>query len=465
MPGFGKNDLSRHGRRRAPLPPELRRVNVNAAGIDIGAGQHYVAVPEGRDPQGRAVRQFGCFTDDLCALADWLSQCGIETVAMESTGVYWIPLFELLAERGFDVKLVDPRRLKNVPGRKSDVLDCQWIQQLHTFGLLSGAFRPEDQICVLRSYLRQRAMLVRYASDHIRHMQKALEQMNVKLTQVVTDVTGVTGMGIIRAILGGERDPKRLAALRDERCKNTEETIARALEGNWRSEHLFELRQAVELVAFYEKQLAACDKQIEAHLRRFEDKSGGQALAVSRKPKSRRGDPGFDARLHLLRLTGVDLTAIDGIEAHTALKVVSEIGVDMSRWPNEKCFASWLGLSPGSKITGGKLLSGRTKPCANRAATALRLAAWSLHRSRSALGAYYRRMKARLGPAKAITATAHKLARLIYRMLRFGTTYVDRGQEHYELRYRDRILRNLSRRARELGYELVKSDELSLAPA
>jgi hypothetical protein len=272
-------------------------------------------------------------------------------------------------------------------------------------------------------------------------------------------------MGIIRAILGGERDAKRLAALRDERCKNTEETIARALEGNWRSEHLFELRQAVELVDFYEKQLAACDKQIEAHLRRFEDKSGGQALPVSRKPKSRRGDPGFDARLHLLRLTGVDLTTIDGIEAHTALKVVSEIGVDMSRWSNEKCFASWLGLSPGSKITGGKPLSGRTKPSANRAAAALRLAAWSLHRNRSALGAYYRRMKARLGPAKAITATAHKLARLIYRMLRFGTTYVDRGQEYYELRYRDRILRNLSRRARELGYKLVKSDELSLVPA
>jgi len=386
-------------------------------------------------------------------------------VAMESTGVYWIPLYELLAERGFEVKLVDPRRLKNVPGRKSDVLDCQWIQQLHTFGLLSGAFRPDDQICVLRSYLRQRAMLVRYASDHIRHMQKALEQMNVKLTQVVTDITGVTGMGIIRAILGGERDPKRLAALRDERCKNTEETIARALEGNWRSEHLFELRQAVELVDFYEKQLAACDKAIEAHLRRFEDKSGGQALALSRKPKSRRGDPGFDARLHLLRLTGVDLTTIDGIEAHTALKVVSEIGVDMSRWRNEKCFASWLGLSPGSKITGGKLLSGRTKPCANRAATALRLAAWSLHRSRSALGAYSRRMKARLGPPKAITATAHKLARLIYRMMKFGSTYVDRGQDYYELRYRHRILRNISRRARELGYTLVKSDELSLAPA
>src|SRR5215475_9901183 len=265
------------------LPPELRRTNLNAAGVDVGAASHYVAVPDGRDSEGSDVRAFGAFTADLYALADWLIRCGIETVAMESTGVYWIPLFELLAERGFEVKLVDPRRLKNVPGRKSDVLDCQWIQQLHTFGLLSGAFRPDDQICVLRSYLRQRAMLVRYASDHIRHMQKALEQMNVKLTQVVTDITGVTGMGIIRAILGGERDPKRLAALRDERCKNTEETIARALEGNWRSEHLFELRQAVELVDFYQKQLAACDKQIEAHLRRFEDKSGGQALPVSRK--------------------------------------------------------------------------------------------------------------------------------------------------------------------------------------
>jgi transposase len=238
--------------RTATLPPELRRVNLNAAGIDIGAERHYVALPEGRDPEGGDVRAFGAFTADLYVLADWLTRCGIETVAMESTGVYWIPLFELLSERGFAVKLVDPRQLKHVPGRKTDVLDCQWIQQLHTFGLLSAAFRPDDQICVLRSYLRHRAMLVTYASHHIQHMQKALEQMNVKLAHVVSDIAGLTGLAIIRAILAGLRDPQALATLRDPRCKADAETIARALEGNWRSEHLFELRQAVELVEFYQ---------------------------------------------------------------------------------------------------------------------------------------------------------------------------------------------------------------------
>jgi transposase len=406
-------------------------VNLNAAGVDVGAQSHYVAVPQGRDPDGCDVRQFAAFTADLHALADWLHRCGIETVAMESTGVYWIPLFELLAERGFEVKLVDPRQLKNVPGRKTDVLDCQWIQQLHTFGLLAGAFRPDDQICVLRSYLRQRSMLVTYASHHIQHMQKALEQMNIKLAHVVSDITGVTGMSIIQAILNGERHPQELAKLRDRRCKNDEGTIARSLEGNWREEHLFEFRQAVELVNFYQKQIAAGDREIEARLGRFEDKSGGETLPHQpRKRKPRRNEPAFDGRNHLHRLTGVDLTRIDGIDAHTALKVVSEIGLDMTRWPSEKHFASRLCLSPGSKISGGKRLSSRTKPSASRAAAALRLAANSLYHSKSALGAYFRRMNARLGAPMAITAAAHKLARLIYRMLRFGTEYLDRGQDY-----------------------------------
>ena len=320
--------------------------------------------------------------------------------------------------RGFEVKLVDPRQFKSVPGRKTDVRDCQWIQQLHTFGLLSAAFRPDDEICVLRSYLRQRAMLVTYASYHIQHMQKALEQMNLKLAHVVSDITGVTGMAIIRAILDGQRDPHELAKLRDRRCKTDEATIARALEGTWRSEHLFELRQAVELVEFYQKQIAACDRAIEAQLTRFEDKRGGQALSAEpRQRKARRTEPAFDARQHLYRVTGVDLTRIDGIDAHTALKVVGEIGLDMTRWPTEKNFASWLCLSPGSKITGGKRISGRTKPSASRAAAALRLAASSLYHSKSALGAYHRRMKACLRAPKAITATAHKLACLIYARL------------------------------------------------
>jgi transposase len=448
----------------AGLPPELRQVNLNAAGIDIGAESHYVAVPAGRDPAGGAVRQFGAFTDDLYALAEWLIRCGIDTVAMESTGVYWIPLFEVLSARGLEVKLVDPRQLKHVPGRKTDVVDCQWLQQLHTFGLLAAAFRPEDAICVLRSYLRQRAMLVSYAAQHIQHMQKALEQMNLKLGHVVSDITGVTGLAIIRAILAGQRDPGELAQLRDRRCQADAETLARALHGNWRPEHLFALRQAVELFECYHQQRAACDREIEAQLTRFAAKTAGPPLP--RKPgrrTARRTDLDFDARPHLHRLTGVDLTRLDGIEAHTALKIVGEIGLDMTRWPTEKHFASWLGLSPGSKISGGKRLSSRSKPSANRAAAALRLAASGLYHSKSALGAFYRRLKGRLGAPKAITATAHKLACLIYRLLRFGTEYVDPGQDYYERRYQNRVVSHLTRRARELGYTLVKNEALPVA--
>jgi transposase len=464
MPRSGRHPTHRVHRPR--LPPALRHVHLNAAGIDVGAGSHHVAVPPGRDPEGREVREFGAFTADLYALAAWLRRCGIETVAMEATGVYWIPLFELLAARGFEVRLVDPRQLKHVPGRKSDVLDCQWIQQLHTFGLLAAAFRPDDEICVLRSYLRQRAMLVAYAAHHIQHVQKALEQMNVKLTRVVSDVTGVTGMRIIRAILDGERTPHALAQLRDRRCQHDEETIARSLEGTWRPEHLFALRQAVELLDFYQQQIVACDCQIEAYLGRFDDKTAGHTLpATPRTRKPSRTAPTFDVRTHLYRLTGVDLTRIDGIDAPTALKVVAETGLDMSRWPSEKHFASWLTLAPGTKVSGGKTLSGRTKPSASRAAAALRLAAHSLHHSKSALGAFFRRLKARLGAPKAITATAHKLARLIYRMLKCGTEYVDQGQESYERRYRTRVLSTLTRRAQALGYTLIKTPAPSPAPS
>jgi len=450
--------------RPATLPPELRHVHLNAAGIDVGAGSHYVALPPGRDPEGRDVREFGAFTTELHALADWLCRCGIETVAMESTGVYWIPLFELLAERGLAVRLVDPRQLKHVPGRKSDVLDCQWIQQLHTYGLLAAAFRPDAEICVLRSYLRQRAMLVTYAAHHIQHVQKALEQMNIKLTRVVSDVTGVTGLRIIRAILEGQRDPRALARLRDRRCRHDEATIARALEGTWREEHLFALRQAVELLDFYQQQLGACDREIEAVLGRFDDKTGGHPLAAKpRTTASHRTAPAFDARSHLHRLTGVDLTRLDGIDAHTALKIVAETGLDMSRWPTEKHFTSWLSLAPGTKVTGGTQRSGRTKPSANRAAAALRFAAQSLAHSRSALGAFFRRLQARLGTPKALTAAAHKLARLIYRLLKFGTEYVDQGEEYYQERYRSRLVASLTRRAHALGYTLLETADLAQA--
>ena len=366
------------------LPAELSRVSLNAAGIDVGAGSHFVAVPEDRWDQ--PVREFEAFTADLYRLADWLAECRVETVAMESTGVYWIPLFGVLEERGFEVMLVDPSRIKNVPGRKTDVLDCQGLQQLHTYGLLSGSFRPEGEIRCLRSYLRQRAMLVEYASHHIQHMQKALTQMNVKLQHVISNITGKTGMTIVEAIVGGERNPRKLAALRDPRTRADEETIARSLQGHWREEHIFELTQALELYRTYQDKIAQCDREIERQLGRFEDRSNGEPPVGDAGKRSQGNAPRFDLRNHLHRMTGVDLTRIDGVDAFTALKVVGEIGTDMTRWPSAKHFASWLGLSPNNRITGGKVISSRTKASANRAAKALRLAANALHRSDSAQG-------------------------------------------------------------------------------
>ena len=440
-------------RQSGTRPAGLSLLNPNAAGIDVGASSHYVAVPADRAEQ--SVREFEAFTTDLYRLADWLAECGVETVVMESTGVYWIPLFGVLEERGFTVMLVDPRRIKNVPGRKTDVLDCQWLQQLHTYGLLSGAFRPEAEIRRLRSYLRQRAMLVQYASHHIQHMQKALTQMNVKLQHVISDITGKTGMDIMQAIVDGERDPRRLAQLRDHRIRADEATIAKSLRGHWREEHIFELSQALELYQVYQGKIAECDREIEAQLERFEDRSDGEPPAANGKKRNQKNAPRFDAQSHLYRMTGVDLTRIDGVDAHTALKVISEIGTDMTRWQSAKRFASWLGLSPHNRITGGKVISSRTKPSANRAAAALRLAANALHRSDSALGAFLRRKKAQLGAPKAITATAHKLARTIYSMLRYGQEYVDAGAEYYESQYRQRALRAAKRRAAQLGYDLV----------
>lgn len=460
----GKSDKSSsRGRGGIPyagskLPRSLSKVSLNAGGLDVGATQHYVAVPEGRAEV--AVRCFGTFTADLHALANWLQECEVETVAMESTGVYWIPVFEVLEERGFEVKLVEPGKLKNVPGRKTDVLDCQWIQQLHTYGLLEGSFRPEQDICVLRSYMRQRAMLVGYAGQHVLHMQKALMQMNIQLHHVISDITGATGMRILDAILSGQRDAHELAKLRDERCKNDEETIALALQGHWREDHLFALEQAVALYRFYHRQLAELDKRLETYLSRFEDRSDGKTLPREKKPKAGSNSPHFDMRNLVYKMTGVDLTVIDGICGHTALELVSEIGTDMSLWPTEKHFASWLCLCPGSKKTGGRLISGKTRRSANRAAAVLRLAASSLARSHCALGAYYRRIKARLGPAKAITATAHKLAKIVYNMLKHGKDYVDRGAEYYEKQYRERVLKNLSKRAAQFDLALVPAGSL-----
>lgn len=451
---MARRPSSRKSTASAGLPPQLQHVNLNAAGIDVGSTSHFVAVPEGRDTV--TVREFATFTADLHTLAGWLEQCGVDTVVMESTGVYWIPLFELLEARGFEVLLVDARKVKNVSGRKSDVLDCQWLQQLHTFGLLQAAFRPSDEIVVLRSYLRQRAMLIQGATTHIQHMQKALQQMNLLLHHVVSDVTGVTGMAIIRAILVGERDPQRLAQHRDVRCKNSPEVIAKSLVGSYREDHLFALAQAVALYETYQAQLAACDERIETYLSSL-DKLTDEPPPPPDKPRqSPKGNqPRFDARTLLYQLSGVDLTRIDGIEAGSALSLLAEIGTDMSRFKSANHFASWLGLCPGTKVSGGKRLSSKTKPTANRAATILRVAAGSLHHSRSALGAFYRRMAGRLGAPKAITATAHKLARIVYSMLKHGSAYVDAGQDYYERQYKARVVETLTRRAKEMGFELV----------
>jgi transposase len=440
--------------RPSSLPPQLQQVKGNAAAIDIGSTAHFVAVPEGRDSV--SVREFGTFTADLHLLADWLQQCDIDTVVMESTGVYWIPVFELLEQRGFTVLLVDARKVKNVSGRKSDVLSCQWLQQLHTFGLLQGAFRPADQIVPLRSYLRQRAMLIRGASMHIQHMQKALQQMNLLLHHVVADITGLTGMTIIRAILAGERDPQVLAQHRDPRCKNSAEVIAKSLVGNYRDEHLFALQQAVTLYDTYQTQIAACDQQIEAYLARLERVTDERPPpAPKRRQSPAHNQPRFDARTYLYQLTGVDLTRIDGIEAGSALALISEIGTDMTRWKSANHFASWLGLCPGTKVSGGRVLSSKTKPTATRAAVILRNSAARGHHSQSALGAYYRRMAARIGKMQAVTATAHKLARIVYSLLKYGTEYSDAGQDYYERQYKERVVRNLQQRAKALGFELV----------
>jgi transposase len=429
----------------------LSLTHPDAAGVDIGSASHWVAVPPDRDDE--PVREFASFTADLMALADWLQRCGIRTVAMESTGVYWVALYELLDSRGFEVILVNARHVKNVSGRKSDVLDCQWLQQLHSFGLLSGAFRPADAVCELRSITRQRAMLLRNQARSVQHMQKALTQMNLQLANVISDVAGVTGQAIVRAIVAGERDPHALASYRDCRIKASEDDIAKSLLGNWRGEHLFALKQALAVFDFCGTQLAECDGEIEQRLTALQKHQGSPAKGKKRS-KSKNA-PKFDVRDHLFKVCGVDLTRIDGIDVTTAMTVISEVGPDMSRFKTVKHFTSWLGLCPGTKISGGKVLGSRSKRTANRATQALKLAAAALRSSRSALGAFYRRMCARMDKAKAVTAAAHKLARLIYVMLTRGEEYTDQGQQYYEERYRERVVRQLNKRARQLGFELV----------
>lgn len=431
-------------------------INTHAAGIDIGSQSHFVAVPAYLTD--KPIREFSCFTEDLYQIADWLSSLGITTIAMESTGVYWIPLFEILEAKGFDVNLVNARHVKNAPGRKkTDVLDAQWIQKLHTFGMLTASFRPDDQICVLRSYLRQRDTITKSLSQHIQRMQKALQQMNVLLHNVIDDITGMTGLMIIRAIVDGERSTSKLASFRDKRCKNSIETIEKSLQGNFREEHIFSLKLALDSWDFNQAQLQDCDEKIERLLEQFDSKADPESFQPKKKAKAkkRKNQINFEATKAIYRITGVDFSPVHGLDDNVLLKIVSETGTDLSKWPTVKHFSAWLSLSPGSKITGGKVISSKTNRTKNKANLAFRLAAASLHRSNCALGAFLRRKKAQLGSPKAITATAHKLARIYYSMLKNGTQYVDLGQDHYEQKFKERVLKNLKKRAISHGFELV----------
>jgi transposase len=432
----------------------LAPINYRAAGVDIGATFHVAAVPA--DIDAEPVRTFRSFTGDLNRLADWLVGLGITTVAMESTGIYWIPLFEILEARGLDVVLVNARDAKNVPGRKTDVNDAQWIQQLHSYGLLRGSFRPGAEIVALRAYLRHRERMIEYAAAHVQHMQKALMQMNLQLHHVVSDITGVTGMKILRAIVAGERDADVLSSHRDVRCKASVATIRDALTGNYRPEHVFALRQSLELYDDYQTKLRACDAEIERTVRALPRDDEAAPPPAPRARQFQKNEPRFEIRTILHALLGVDLTQIHGLGAYSALRIVSECGTDMTRWPTSKHFTSWLTLAPGSKISGGKVLSARTRRSTNRATTLFRLAAVSVGRTSTALGAFFRRLAARAGKAKAVTATARKIAVVLYNTLRHGSAYVDPGVNYYEERYRQRTIENLRRRADALGFTLVE---------
>jgi transposase len=432
-------------------------IHRHAAGIDVGATFHVVAI--GAEREATPVRTFRSFTGDLHCLAEWLKATGITTVAMESTGVYWIPVFEILESRGFEVLLVNARDVKNVPGRKTDVNDAQWIQRLHQHGLLRGSFRPRQDVVALRAYLRHRERMVEYAASHVQHMQKALMQMNVQLHHVVSDITGVTGMRIIRAILGGERDPDVLAGCRDVRCKESRHTIREALIGNYRPEHLFALQQALELYEVYQERIQTCDRKVEETLRGLnEGREAPPDALAERRSKRQKNEPSFDIQPGLQVLLGVDPTRIHGIGPYLALRLVGECGDDMSRWPTAKHFTSWLTLAPGNKISGGRVLSSKTRRSASRAASLLRMAAISVGKTNTALGAFYRRMGARIGKAKAVTATARKLAVLFYNTLRYGTEYADPGADYYEERYKERVRKNLQRRAAALGLRLIEAE-------
>jgi transposase len=434
----------------------LEIVHPDAAGIDVGGDEHWVAISPERDAQ--PVRNFRCFTADLRQMAQWLVEKGVRSVAMQSTGVYWMPVLEVLEQHGLEVYLVNARHTKNLPGRKSDIQECQWLLKLHAFGLLNNSFQPADEIRVARSLWRQRGNLTALASSTIQRMQRALTEMNLQLGAVLSDLSGVSGMKIIGAILSGERDPWKLAALVDPGVKAKPAEIAKSLEGNWRDELLFILRQEFELYAVYQQKIAGCDTQLRQHLESFGGKVDLAAQPIGPKPKGKKGSknaPQFDLRSELYRITGIDWAQINGIDVLTAQTVITEAGADLKAFPSEKQFSSWLGLCPTNETSGGRVLNRRSRKVVNRAATALRTAASTLLRSQSYLGAQYRRLRTRLGAPKAITAMARKLACLFYRLIKHGQQYVDKGTEHYEARYREQQIRTLTKRAQKLGLQLV----------
>jgi len=437
----------------------LEVVHPDAAGIDIGNEVHYVAVPPNRSSE--AVRRFGCTTAELRAMADWLKQCGIQTVAMQSTGVYWIAVFDILEEAGLEVYLVNARETKNLPGRKSDVQESQWLMKLHTYGLLRNSFRPPQEIRTLRTYWRQRGDLVRAAGRHIQRMQKALTQMNIQLANVLSDISGKSGQAIIKAILQGERDAGELAALCDGRVQASQEEVAGSLEGNWQDDLLFVLQQEQDGYEFCQKQMAECDRHLKQCLQQRADRSQGASLPVEKRKerrKKKKGNyPQFDLRASLFRMAGADLTLMDSIDVMTAMTILSEVGWDMSKWKTEDHFVSWLRLCPDNRISGDKIIGKGRLPTNNRVTIALKMAASTLRTSQTYLGAQFRRLRTKLGPPVAIKAMAAKLARLVYRMLRFGMQYVDQGAEFYEAQHRKLQISHLKRKASQLGFQIIEA--------
>ncbi len=435
----------------------LEVIHPDAAGIDIGNESHYAAVPPSRDSQ--PVRCFGCTTAELKAMAAWLQQCRIRTVAMQSTGVYWVAVYDILEQAGLEVYLVNARDTKNLPGHKSDVQESQWLMKLHTYGLLRNSFRPSQKIRTMRTYWRQRNDLVQSASRHILRVQKALTQMNVQLANVLSDISGVTGQAIIKAILAGERNPHKLAEFRDPRVQASEEEIAHYLEGNWQPDLLFVLKQEQDGYEFCQQQMAECDRQLAQYLQQREDRSQGAPLPEEKRKgrlKKKSGNkPQFDLRTGLFRMSGTDLTRIDGIDVMTATTVISEAGYDMSKWQTENHFVSWLRLCPDNRISGNKVIGKGRLPTHNPISIALKIAATTLRQSQTYLGAQFRRLRTKLGAPVAIKAMAAKLARLVYRMLRYGMKYVDQGAAVYELKHRELQVQQLKSKAAKLGYKVT----------